>query len=340
MKTVLEEECEEDDASDAGDSVPNIQEVEVDQAADVAQTLECLSVEAAITESIISHSADEQVQNAEAKLPIATMSSQAAEQVLAMEKPRPGTLTLQQILSKNGFDKYAPGTGDTEDCMLLRLRRMLPDMLQVVTAARLGEGFLRASQIEAPKKPLSAWNQLQKDLSEAQRSFALKGVRQGRAASWWGFAGLVAEAAQKEAIKHSGLPASDIVLRAPSEFRPSNVLKDAAGVDRGYQVLVVRLHHLGQNRLALVERVFRGSTGRKGKPHESTLPSQQTTCLHLVLFSSVEDSKDLFRCSCVSPAITVDPHEDKPEQPRILLEVTREHTPKSVALNHTVNHKP
>ena len=170
-------------------------------------------------------------------------------------------LTLQKILEMNGFDKYEPLHQDSQHAMLARVHKLAPDMLSFVRQMRLGESFLRPGQVQRPKRPLSKWNQLQKDLSEAQRSYGLQGARQGRAASWWGFAKLVAEQAQETALKVNGAPKSDVMLRAPAVFRPSNVLdKD---MSRHYQLLVIRLHRVGSNHLAIVCRVFRSSSGKK-----------------------------------------------------------------------------
>ncbi|CAE7037719.1 unnamed protein product [Symbiodinium sp. CCMP2592] len=231
-------------------------------------------------------------------------------------------MTLEAILQKHGMDKYEPIAGDTEHAMLSRLHKLAPDMLRFVTQMRLGEAFLRPGQVQQPKKPLSQWNQLQKDLSEAQRSFGLQGAKQGRAASWWGFAGLVASRAQHAAAEVEGCKMTDAIIRAPSFFRPSNVLD--AGMSRDYQLVVVRLHPLGDNKMAIVSRVFRGSRGSKRsghKPHEEALPSQECVGLQLVLPQPVEGEQHVFRATCCSPVLCMDPHEDREDLPRLLMEV-------------------
>ncbi|CAE7626525.1 unnamed protein product, partial [Symbiodinium sp. CCMP2592] len=319
--TGVEDDCSEN-GSDAADEVPDVTEVEVDQGADIAQTLACLEKEAETLECIEASIKDAQTESITQATPDVDQNQETDD-----EKP----CTLKQILAKSGFDKYAPPQPDSEDCMLLRLRKLLPDMLKVVCETRLGEGFLRPSQIREGKRPLSEWNRMQKELSEAQRSFGLRGVRQGRAAAWWGFAKLVAQAAQDEACKFAGLAGHDVVFCAPESFRPSNALKSGVEpFERDYQILVVRLHQLGRNHLALVERVFRGSVNRKGgtgnKPHESTLPAQQTSCLHVSLFAAVEPETDgMYKTTVLSPAVVIQPHNSQPEKPTVLFEVCRQH---------------
>ena len=117
------------------------------------------------------------------------------------------------------------------------------------------------------------------------------------------------------------------ILQAPKQFRPSNVL-DKHGL-RAYQVVVVRLHQLGDNLPAIVARVFRGSVKKKAaglrsgcKPHEEALPSQETVGLHLVLPQAMgPDSPNVFKATCRSPALWLDPHDDQPDGPRLLMEL-------------------
>ena len=233
-------------------------------------------------------------------------------------------MTLHRILQLTGFSRYAALKEDSEHAMLMRVHRLLPEMLRFVVQMRLGEGFLRPGQVQQPKRPLSKWNQLQKDLSTAQRSYGLQGARQGRAASWWGFANLVAAQAQDSAAAWAGTAKSEVILKAPAVFRPSNILDDA--MNRHYQVVVLRLHPLGCNQPAIVCRVFRGSLGKKkrsgSKPHEEALPCDQCVGLQLVLPEALgPESPNVYRATCLSPSLTMDPSEDRDDCPRLLMEI-------------------
>ncbi|CAE7826254.1 unnamed protein product [Symbiodinium sp. CCMP2592] len=250
----------------------------------------------------------------------ATDASAQASDTAAAAQP----MTLHSILQLSGFSRYAAIKEDSEHAMLMRVHKLLPEMLRFIVQMRLGEGFLRPGQVEEPKKPLSKWNELQKNLSEAQRSYGLQGARQGRAASWWGFARLVAAQAQDSAAAWAGTAKGDIIVKAPDVFRPSNILDEA--MNRRYQVVVIRLHPLGCNRPAIVCRVFRGSVGKKkragSKPHEQGLPCDQCVGLQLVLPQALgAESPNVYRATCLSPSLTMDPHEDRDDGPRLLMEI-------------------
>ena len=236
-------EDDSDAASDVADLEPDLEVGPEDSKLNVAQTLSCLEKEMEMKQEMASNlqsTSDWPTPRSEAQAE--ESSAEPAEQKIRQFHAK----TLGQILRDQGYDDYQGMTEDSEDSMLRRVRKLLPDFLEVVTAVRVGESFLRVGQICEPCKPLSSWNLTQKQLSEAQRSFGLKGVRQGRAATWWGFARLVAGHAQAAALKHSGGPPKEEIFRAPEEFRPSNVMTENG--QRDYQVVVARLHALGARR--------------------------------------------------------------------------------------------
>ena len=204
---------DEEAHSDDEDEIPNAEHA--GQETDIAQTLSCLEWEAQL-KADMDAKADETTQQPLTQEPLTEKSNleqtsrgqsdtaEPKEDLSQMQQLEGVPMSLRRLLEMHGFSDYKPLQGDTEHAMLSRLHKLLPDMLKFVTRMRLAEGFLRPSQVMQPKKPLSAWNQLQKDLAEAQRSFGLQGARQGRAASWYGFAKLVAERANEAASEVEG----------------------------------------------------------------------------------------------------------------------------------------
>ncbi|CAE7519543.1 unnamed protein product [Symbiodinium sp. CCMP2592] len=326
---------EEEAHSDVEDCAVDPANPELDQNLEVAQTLACLQKESEALAEM--HRLEDAMDPAStsgdlvAKNPASTsgdLAAKAAKDPVPPPANDPVTvtdeqpaMTLEAILRKHGLDKYEPIDGDSEHAMLIRLQKLAPDQLRFIAQMRLGEAFLRPGQVQQPERPLSQWNQLQKDLSETQRGFGLQGAKQGRAASWC-FSRLVADKAQEVAVTVAGCKKDEAILRALTCFRPSNVLD--ASMSRDYHLVVIRLHPLGKNQMALVSRVFRSSHGKKrsgSKPHEEALPAQECTGLQLVLLQPVKDESSIFRATCCSPCLCMGPHEDREDLPRLLMEV-------------------
>ena len=149
---------------------------------------------------------------------------------------------------------------------LKRVSTLLPDMMKVVTAVRLGEGFLSKRQVLQAARPMNEMNRLRHELAKAQQAFNLVGGgRQSRFTAWKTYSQLVAKSAREAvpATGHGGPPnSSSQVSQEIEHFIPSSFRKDGRRV---YQVLVCRPHGCADTFLALTERVWRCSRPKKSK---------------------------------------------------------------------------
>ncbi|CAE7036047.1 unnamed protein product [Symbiodinium sp. CCMP2592] len=327
----LEELAQEEAQSDAEDVLLDAEDLPEmdDPGLHLVQTLSSLEKEQEVQCSFVADA--EAVDAVSEKLPLPPAASSVAPASFVEEnveeKPASKVKTLSQMLQSAGYDKYKPSPHDDETAMLSRLTNLVPAMMDFVTQMRLGEAFLRPGQVTQPKKPLSTWNRLQKELSEAQRCYGLQGTRQGRAASWYGFARLVANRAQEAARAVEGCAPGVKIMSVPEFFRPSNVLNDQ--LQRHYQLLVVKLHAVDMCRIAIVARVWRGSLSKKAKkvragckPHEEALASTETLAMHVILPEPLgPDHPNTFRASSCSQTVSLCPHEEKPDLPVVLCEI-------------------
>lgn len=201
-------------------------------------------------------------------------------------------------------------------------------MMKVVTAVRLGEGFLSKRQVLQAARPMNEMNRLRHELAKAQQAFNLVGGgRQSRFTAWKTYSQLVAKSAREAvpATGHGGPPnSSSQVSQEIEHFIPNSFRKDGRRV---YQVLVCRPHGCADTFLALTERVWRCSRPKKSKatsittsakPFDAPLKTQYAAVVQLVQLE--HRVSGLYRATSYSPSLVVDPHGLEADTATILYE--------------------
>lgn len=228
---------------------------------------------------------------------------------------RPTPNTVQEILKLSSLVAFKPEK-DTETQCLQRIRNMCPLIRRFVQKVRVHEGVLSKAVINGEVTgKVGKYHQYEHLLAKLRRKYSLQGVRQSRFAAWAFFSKEVSKKACED------MKSKD-VAEGINKFTPSCFEVDGK---RSYQLIAVRLHVVGKPMLALVEEVFRGSLNKKGrrtgkKLCEHVLDAHLTASVRAVLLRpqsgpdpevAKEDRAWLFSCSCRSPAVILQVHDEE-----------------------------
>lgn len=146
------------------------------------------------------------------------------------------------------------------------------------------------------------------------RPFLLRsGNRQGRAYAWQNFSKLVCSVANKPAQEAADAAPVSQVLRS---FRPSHMVAEDGR--RRYQIVACRLHPCSTVRPAAVMEVFRASYKKKGgyisaKAVDEELPATFAGAIRILLLEPHKHNADgsaRYVATCLSEAVSLDPHDD------------------------------
>ena len=229
------------------------------------------------------------------------------------DHPTPNT--VQEILKLSSLVAFKP-ENDTETQCLQRIRNMCPLIRRFVQKVRVHEGVLSKAVINGEVTGrVGKYHQYEHLLAKLRRKYSLQGVRQSRFAAWAFFSKEVSKKACEDMKSRD-------VAEGINKFTPSCFEVDGK---RSYQLIAVRLHVVGKPMLALVEEIFRGSLNKKGrrtgkKLCEHVLDAHLTASVRAVLLHpesgpdpevAKEDRTWLFSCSCRSPAVILQVHDEE-----------------------------
>ena len=221
---------------------------------------------------------------------------------------------LSDVLQRAGLSNFKADADEPEAEILNRVRAMGPFM-HFTALVRQKEGIISRASILRKKACRLPHLQLEHELALARADYMCNSQRQSRFALWAEYSERVSEVVAGLEQEEDG---KDALQKVVSLKPNGGLLPDGRRV---CQILLIRPFmsggSLGPFRLGLVVCAFRG--GKKGKVGkqfawtESALPFSSSTRVHCrLLFPQGvknEENAQLVVCSCLSPVVSLDPHD-------------------------------